>query len=322
MKEQTDYLSDPKLNSKVKEFLRLANAGARIETLGKEQAREVLIGVQMNFEVDTSGVEVTERVVCYEGKSVGIHVIRPQGVKETLPVIIFIHGGGWVLGDFVTHKRMVRDLVLACGFAVVFVNYSPSPEVRFPVAINEIYAVTKWVANNGHEINVNGKKMAIAGNSVGGNMALVTALKAREECGPKISSLILFWPVADASFDSESYREFGNDRFLTTSLMQWMFDQYTSNGEIRNNEHISPLLASREKLQFMPPTLIQLAENDILRDGGEALGRKMEEAGAEVTTIRYNGVIHDFGLLNGLAKLPATRTLFLHAGAELKKRLG
>jgi acetyl esterase/lipase len=217
---------------------------------------------------------------------------------------------------------MVRDLVVLTGYSGVFVNYTPSPEAHYPQAINEIYAATKWVAENGKEIGVDGKNLAVVGNSVGGNMTTVTSLMAKEKGGPKIKLQIMMWPIVDAGFDTESYQLFGKDRFLTTPLMKWMYDQYTTDLQKRKEIYASPLQATVEQLKGLPPTLIQVAENDILRDEGEAYGRKLDEAGVTVTTVRYNGVIHDFGLLNAIAGIPQTRSLFEHAAAELKKYLG
>jgi acetyl esterase/lipase len=250
-----------------------------------------------------------------------LNIVRPEGVKGTLPVFIFIHGGGWVLGDYPTHKRMVRDLVVLSGFAAVFVNYTPTPDAQYPQAINEIYAATKWVAEHGEEIEVDGKNLAVVGNSVGGNMTAVTALMAKAKGGLHIKLQIMMWPIVDASFETNSYHQFGDKRFLTTPLMKWMYDMYIADPEKRQDIYASPLQATIEQLQGLPPALIQVAESDILRDGGEAYGRKLDEAGVKVTTVRYNGMIHDFGLLNGLAEVPAVRSLFVQAAAELKKYL-
>jgi acetyl esterase/lipase len=216
---------------------------------------------------------------------------------------------------------MVRDLVVLSGAAAVFVHYTPTPDAQYPQAINEIYAATKWVAEHGDQINVDGKSLAVVGNSVGGNMTAVTCLQAKEKGGPKIKFQILMWPIVDADFETESYKLFGEDRFLTTSLMQWMYNMYIVEPEKRMDIYASPLRASAEQLKGLPPALIQVAENDILRDEGEAYARKLDEAGVPVTNIRYNGTIHDFGLLNGLAQTPTTRALFAHAAAALKKFL-
>jgi acetyl esterase len=322
MAQAPDYASDPHLLQAVKDFLKPLNAGgAPVESLDKVAARNVLTGAQAAFKVDLSGIEESEKTITADGYTVKLNIVRPQGAKGKLPVFIFIHGGGWILGDYPTHKRMVRDLVVLSGFAAVFVNYTPSPEAHYPQAINEIYAATKWVAAHGDEINVDGKNLAVVGNSVGGNMTAVTGLMAKDKNGPHIKLLIMMWPIVDADFDSESYKLYGAQRFLTTPLMKWMYDQYTTDPKQRAEIYASPLNATVDQLKGLPPVLIQVAENDILRDGGEAFGRKLDEAGVTVTTVRYNGVIHDFGLLNGLAELPTTKSLFVHAAAELRKYL-
>jgi acetyl esterase/lipase len=292
-----------------------------LETLPAIEARQVLVDAQASVQVDLSGIEESERTITADGYTITLNIVRPEGVKGTLPVFIFIHGGGWVLGDYPTHKRMVRDLVVLSGFAGVFVNYTRTPDAQYPRAINEIYAATKWVAEHGEEIGVDGKNLAVVGNSVGGNMTAVTTLQAKEKGGPHIKLQIMMWPIVDASFETESYQQFGDKRFLTTPLMKWMYDMYIPDSKKRQDIYASPLQATIEQLQGLPPALIQVAESDILRDGGEAYGRKLDEAGVKVTTVRYNGMIHDFGLLNGLAEVPAVRSLFVQAAAELKKHL-
>lgn len=318
-----DYAKDPRLSREVRGFLRRLNgAGAPpLETLSPEEARKVLSEAQASVPVDLSGIEVAERTIQAGGYTVKLHIVRPAGAQDVLPVFMFIHGGGWVLGDFPTHQRMVRDLVVLSGAVAVFVNYTPTPDAAYPRAIHEIYAATRWVAEHGQDIRVDGKRLAVVGNSVGGNMTAVTALKAKQLGGPDIKFQAMLWPIVDVDFTTPSYRAFGKDRFLTTSLMKWMYDMYIPDPSQRKDIFASPLQADVEQLRGLPPTLIQVAENDILRDEGEAFGRKLDEAGVPVTCIRYNGMIHDFGLLNGLAQLPAVRALFRHAAAELKHYL-
>lgn len=318
------FRNDPAISKETKEFLEVLNGagGPPLETLSPLEARKVLVDAQASANVDYSGITESEKTITADGYTIKLNIVKPEGVTETLPVFIFIHGGGWVLGDYPTHKRMVRDLVVLSGFAGVFVNYTPTPDAKYPQAIDEIYAATKWVAENGAEIGVNGKSLAVVGNSVGGNMATVTALKAKEKGGPEIKLQIMMWPVTDAAADTKSYRLYGEDRFLTSSLMHWMFDLYTSDPEERKQIYLSPLEASLDQLRGLPPTLIQVADADILRDEGEAYGRKLDEAGVKVTTIRYNGMIHDFGLLNALANTSQVKSLFRHAAAELKHYLG
>jgi acetyl esterase len=317
-----DYRTDPNLDIDVRKFLKVLNSGGTpLEKLTPEEAKAVLVNAQAIVKVDLSGIEVSEKTITNDGLTVSLNIVRPQGVKEKLPVFIFIHGGGWILGDFPTHERLVRDLVVNSGFAAVFVNYTRTPEAQYPVAINEIFAATKWVAAHGDEINVDGTNMAVAGNSVGGNMAVVTALKAKENKGPKIKGIIMMWPIVDSKFDTESYKKFGQDRFLTVPTMKWMYDFYIPDPAKRNVIYASPLQASLEQLKGLPPTLIQTAENDVLRDEGEAFGRKLNEAGVKVSTVRYLGMIHDFGLLNGLATVPSVTAQTTHAGAQLKEFL-
>jgi acetyl esterase/lipase len=322
LEKPLEVAADPRLSRGVKAFLKVLNSGGPpLETLPPTEAREVLVNAQSSVQVDLSGIEESEKTITADGYTISLNVVRPAGVKGILPVFLFIHGGGWVLGDYPTHKRMVRDLVVLSGFASVFVNYTRTPDAKYPQAVNEIYAATRWVAEHGEEIDVDGKNLAIVGNSVGGNMTAVTALKAKEKGGPEIKLQILMWPIVDANFETESYRQFGENRFLTTPLMKWMYDLYTTDPKQRKEIYASPLQATVDQLKGLPPALIQVAESDILRDEGEAYGRKLDEAGVKVSTVRYNGMIHDFGLLNGLAEEPATRSLFEHAAAELKKYL-
>ncbi|MBD0254117.1 MAG: alpha/beta hydrolase [Cytophagales bacterium] len=316
-----DFATDPRLSREVREFLKGVNAAPRIESLSVPDARMVLVNVQNSVPIDMSGIEVTEKTITYDSYTVKLHIVKPEGVKEDRPVFIFIHGGGWVLGDFPTHQRMVRDLVVLSGCTGVFVNYTRTPEARFPQAINEIYAATQWVSHHYREIGVDGKRLAVVGNSVGGNMTAVTALMAKDKGGPEIKLQILMWPILDADFETDSYKQFGEQRFLSTPEMKWMYDMYIADPKDRKNIYASPLQATVEQLRGLPPALIQVDENDVLLDEGEAYGRKLDEAGVPVTTVRYNGVIHDFGLLNPLAYIPQTRSLFELAAAELKRHL-
>jgi acetyl esterase len=316
---------DPALSREVKAFLAALNGagGPPLESLSPKEARLGLAGAQASVQVDLSGIEVSQKTISSEGLTVPLHIVRPTGTADTvLPVFIFIHGGGWVLGDFPTHQRLVRDLVVESGYVAVFVDYTPSPEAQYPQAIHEIYAATKWVAEHGADINVDGTNLAVVGNSVGGNMTAVTSLMAKEKGGPHIKFQLMMWPLVNADFETESYQEFGKDRFLTTSLMKWLFDNYTTSPAERAQIYVSPLNATSEQLQGLPPALIQIGEADILRDAAEAYGRKLDEAGVPVTTVRYNGMIHDFGLLNGLATVPQVRSLIVQGAAELKKYLG
>lgn len=315
--------TDPAIESHVKAFLNVLNSGdgKPLEQLSPVDARAVLTGAQNSVKVDLSGIDVTEKTITQDGLSIKINIVRPAGNKSVLPVFMFFHGGGWVLGDFPTHLRLVRDLVVESGAAAVFVNYTPSPEAHYPVAVNQAYAATKWVAEHGKEINVDGKRLAVAGNSVGGNMAAVVALMAKDKKGPELKLQVLLWPVTDASFETVSYNQFATGRFLTRNMMIWFWDNYTTDAAARKEIYASPLQATTAQLKGLPPAVVEVAENDVLRDEGEAYARKMDEAGVNVTLVRYQGMIHDWGLLNPLATVPGTRAAMLQAATELKKSL-
>jgi acetyl esterase/lipase len=298
----------------------LAKGGGQpLETLSPAAARQVLVGAQAGAKLPPA--EVRHKTITVDGQPLALDVVRPVGAKGKLPVFVFVHGGGWILGDFPTHERFVRDLVVDTGFAAVFVNYTPSPEARYPVAINQIYGATKWVAEHGDEIDVDGKRLAIVGNSVGGNMATVTALMAKAKGGPALRAEVLLWPVTNASFEDASYDEFESGHFLTRPMMKWFWDAYTTDAKQRQEIWASPLLATTEQLRGLPPTLIVTAEKDVLRDEGEAYGRKLDAAGVPVVTTRYAGMIHDFGLLNALSDVPATRAALHQASETLKAQL-
>lgn len=226
-----------------------------------------------------------------------------------------------MLGDYPTHERLIRDLVVGSGAAAVYVDYTPSPEAQFPTAINQAYAATRWVAENGKQIGVDGSRLAVVGNSVGGNMAAVVAIKAKEAGTPKLRFQALLWPVTDANFNNGSYNQFAEGHFLTRNMMQWFWDSYTTDPRQRNDIHASPLRASLDQLKGLPPALVQTAEMDVLRDEGEAYARKLEAAGVPVTAVRYNGMIHDFGLLNVLSQVPGTRSALDQAAQAIKQHL-
>lgn len=298
-----------------------AAGGPPLESLPPAQARQVLSGAQSSVKVDTSGVEIAERTIEAEGQSISLVIVRPAGVQGTLPVFMFFHGGGWVLGDFPTHKRLVRDLVVESKVAAAFVNYTPSPEAHYPIAIEEAYAATSFVAEHGATLSLDGSRLAVAGNSVGGNMATVVALMAKARSGPPIKFQLLLWPVTDANFDTDSYHQFAEGHFLTRNMMIWFWDNYTTDHGKRDTIYASPLRASPEQLHGLPPALIQTAECDVLRDEGEAYARKLNDAGVNVTAVRYNGLIHDYGLLNPIANVPAVRTALEQAGQALRRHL-
>lgn len=297
------------------------SGGQPLETLSPENARAVLVGAQASVKLDLSGVSVSEKTIQAGGQSIPLTIVRPEGAKGELPAFMFFHGGGWVLGDYPTHARLIRDLVVNSGAVAVYVGYTPSPEAQYPFAINQAFAATQWVGEHGKEIQVDGSRLAVAGNSVGGNMAAVVAIKAKEVGSPKLRFQLLLWPVTDANLETASYNQFAQGHFLTKPLMKWFWDHYTTDPKQRAERFASPLQATIEQLRGLPPTLVQTAEFDVLRDEGEAYARKLDTAGVSVTAVRYNGMIHDYGLLNPLAHIPAVKAALRQAGTELKQHL-
>lgn len=312
----------PEPTAGVASFLKGLNSGTGkpMEQLTPAEAREVLVSAQKGAELPPA--QVSEKIITVLNKPLKLTVVKPANThNQALPVFMFFHGGGWVLGDYATHERLVRDMVNASGAAAVFVNYDPSPESHYPVAITQAFEATKWVAEHGAEIGVDGKRLGLVGNSVGGNMVAAVALQAKQFKAPAIRYDVMLWPVTDARFDTASYHQFAEGYFLTRNMMKWFWDNYTTSEKDRNNILASPLRATSEQLKGLPPTLIQTAELDVLRDEGEAFGRKLDEAGVPVTVTRYNGLIHDYGLLNALSNEPAVRTAINQAAIQLKTHL-
>jgi acetyl esterase len=298
------------------------NPGPPLYKLSPQQARAVLSGLQTGA-VKKLPADIDNRII--PGGPTGeisIQIVRPpNSSNETLPVVMYFHGGGWVLGGADTHDRLVRELANGAHVAIVFVNYTPSPEAKYPVPVEQAYTATKWVVDNGQTINVNSSRLAVVGDSVGGNMAAAVTLLAKERGGPKINFQVLFYPVTDANFDTPSYIAYQDGYFLTREAMKWFWDNYTSNQTNRKEPTVSPLQASIEQLKGLPPALIINGEFDVLRDEGEAYAHKLIEAGVPVTGLRYHGTIHDFVMLNPITDTPAVRGAIEQAFHMLKKIL-
>ncbi|MCB5184916.1 alpha/beta hydrolase [Methylobacillus gramineus] len=299
---------------------KLADSDSKpLEELSAVEARQVLVDTQKSVPVDLAHVDIEQREIQAENHTISLTVVRPPNLAVNPPVVMFFHGGGWVLGDFETHQRLIHDLAIASDCAVVYVDYTRSPEARYPTATIECYLATKWVAENGHQIGVDGSRLTVAGNSAGGNIATVVCLMAKEKNTPLIRHQTLFWPVTDARFNTESYQQFESDYFLTRNMMKWFWDHYLENQDSRREIYASPLNATVEQLADLPPALIQTAEFDVLRDEGEAYAHLLIDAGVEVTSTRYLGAIHDFGLLNPLVNTPQAKAAVLQAASEIRK---
>jgi acetyl esterase/lipase len=249
---------------------------------------------------------------------VSVRIVKPAGATGPLPAVLYIHGAGWVFGDAHTHDRLVRELVVGANAAVVFPEYSLSPEAKYPTAIEEIFAVARWVATQGAAKGLDASRLAVAGDSVGGNMAAALTLLAKERGEVTFVAQVLFYPVTNAAFDTPSYDQFATGYFLRRDGMQWFWDQYTTDDRERAQITASPLRASLEQLAGLPPALVITGEADVLRDEGEAYAAKLRAAGVAVTTVRYAGITHDFVMLNALRGTQAAEGAISQAIAALR----
>lgn len=317
-----DVSRDTHLDPQVRSFLvQLNKDSSPFWELPQPKPQEILTGLQNQTPVDMSGVVTTERTITENGRTVKIYIMKPEHVTGTPGVLFFIHGGVWIVGNFENHKRLLRDLVVGTGDVGVFVEYTPLPQAKFPTQMDESYAALQWVSKHAGEFGADGRRIAVAGNSVGGNMAAAISLMAKDKKGPKISYQVLLIPATDASVDTESYHQFGTGHFLARDFMKYGWDLYAPDAKTRDNPYVSPLRASLDELKGLPPALVITAENDPLRDEGEAYARKLKEAGVSVAAVRFNGTIHDFVLLNALRNVPSTQAAINLISDEVREHL-
>jgi acetyl esterase/lipase len=273
--------------------------------LGVEGARKVLDDLQAapvaKPDVDDKWITVPAAV-----GDVRVRIVRPAGVPGVLPAVLYIHGGGWILGNAGTHDRLVRELAVGVGAGVVFVEYDRSPEARYPVAIEQAYATARWITEYGADEGLDVSRLAVAGDSVGGCMTAAVALLAGRRGDVRFTHMSMYYPVTDAAQDTGSYRQFADGPYLTAKAMAWFWDAYLPERDKRTESTVSPLRATREELAGLPETFLIVDENDVLRDEGEAFARRLVEAGVPTTSVRYNATLHDFMMLNPLRGTAAT----------------
>jgi len=300
-------------------FAEVAARSPLLFTLGPEQGRLALDQVQSGYArkpaVDVEDLTITDG----PSGQVALRILRPQNAQTPLPVIVYIHGAGWVFGSVLTHDRLVRELAVGAGAAVVFPVYRLCPEVRYPTALEECYTAARWVGRFGREHGLDAGRIAVAGDCVGGNLATVLTLLSRERGEPDIRLQLLFYPVTDAAFDTASYHQFAEGYHLRRDTMMWCWDQYTPHPSERSEITASPLRATIQQLRGLPEALIITAEADIVRDEGEAYASKLRQAGVRVTAVRFGGTIHDFVTLNALAHSASARGAIVLATAWLRE---
>ena len=270
------------------------------------EARKVLDDVQA-APIDKLPVQDHWVTVPAKAGDVRVRIVRPPDADGTLPVILYMHGGGWVLGNSGTHDRLIRELAVGTGAAVAFVEYDRSPEAHYPVAIEQGYATAQWIVREGAASRLDPQRMAVAGDSVGGGMTAALALMASERGDVRFVHQSMYYPVTDAAMDTGSYEQFAEGYFLTARSMAWFWNAYLPDVGRRAEPFASPLCASDEQLTGLPPALVIVDEADVLRDEGEAYAARLRAAGVAVTTVRYDGITHDFMMLNPLSGTHATR---------------
>jgi len=294
--------------------------GPPLYKLSPEDARQLLENLQKSNPVKGPKTTREDKVLETEKGKVPVRIVRPAGKTGALPGIVHLHGGGWILGSKDTHAHMDDVIADGTGSVIVFVNYSLSPEAQYPTALEEGYAVLKYIAAQGQELGIDPKHLTLLGDSVGGNLAIVTTLLSLERKGPKVESLLLYYPVIDGAMNTPSYTQFSGGPWLTKAAMEWFWNAYAPDVSKRKDPHLSPINASKELLQLFPRTLLITDENDVLRDEGEIFARKLFEAGVDARGVRLLGSIHDFVMLNPLAEsAPTQLALQLGINFILKK---
>lgn len=279
--------------------------------LQPDEARQFLLDIQNKSPIKISAEIFDTYIPAKNYGNIEVRFVRPKNSNnDILPVILYLHGGGWVMGDKITHDMLIRKLANCTNSAVAFVNYSRAPEAKYPVAINETYEVLEYLYNHNIDFNINPDKIILAGDSAGGNMAAVCAIKAKNENGPKILFQILLYPVTNIEMNTESYNKFKDGPWLTKKAMEWFWQAYLPDKTVENDIYISPLQAKTENLQGLPPALIITAENDVLRDEGEEYASRLIQAGVDVLSVRINNTHHDFMMLNDLANSPGAKGAF------------
>jgi len=318
----SDYIPEaPVLEQAAAEFAAATATPPFLFDLDPAEGRKAVDEVQSG---ESSKPAVDEEWVTVAGPAgeVRARIVRPAGAVGTLPAVLYIHGAGWVFGNAHTHDRLVRELAVGTGAAVVFPEYALSPEARYPVAIEQNYAVARWIVAEGAGKGLDATRIAVAGDSVGGNMTAALTLMAKQRGDVPLLAQVLFYPVTDANFDSGSYRQFAEGYFLRRDGMQWFWDQYTTDEAQRAEITASPLRATTEQLSGLPRALVITGEADVLRDEGEAYANKLRQAGVPVTATRYQGVIHDFVMLNALRETHAAEAAITQAIGFLRSALG
>jgi acetyl esterase/lipase len=314
-------MSEPVLEAAAQQIADATSKPPFLYELGVDGARKVLDDIQA-APVEKLAVDEKWLTVPASVGAVRVRIVKPVAAPAVLPVILYVHGGGWILGNAGTHDRLVRELAVGVNAAVVFVEYDRSPEARYPVAVEQAYATARWITERGASEGLDASRLAVAGDSVGGNMSAALTILAKRRGDVAFVHQSLYYPVTDAAQDTGSYREFADGPYLTAKGMAWFWDAYTTDPAQRAEITVSPLRAKLEELAGLPPAFVVVDENDVLRDEGEAYARRLVEAGVPTTSVRYNGTLHDFMMLNPLRGTQASSEAIAQAVRVLREALG
>jgi acetyl esterase len=268
-----------------------AQGGMNMNQLSPDEARKAFESLRLPIPPEPVA-EIENRTIPGPADPLPVRIYRAEGISTAAPAVVFFHGGGWVIGDLESHDNFCRALANRTRAVVVAIDYRLAPEHRYPAAAEDCYAATCWVAEHGAEIGVDGSRIAIAGDSAGGNLAAAVALMARDRGAPALRHQVLIYPVADHDFGTPSYRDNASCYLLTRDDMQWFWQHYVPDEAQRNEAYASPLRA--EKLDGLPPATVVTAEYDPLRDEGEAYAARLRASGVPTVATRYDGQVHGF----------------------------
>ena len=318
MSETSQY----NLEKPAAELAAYLSQGPALYELPLADVRNAVDGAQAGVpmpDVDEAWVTVPAEV-----GDVRVLIIKPPGAEAQLPVVLYMHGGGWILGSAGSHSRLAAELAVAAGAAVGFIDYALAPEARYPAQIGQCYAVARWVTEQGESHGLDPLRIAVAGDSAGGNMATVLCIMAKQRGDVNFVQQSMYYPMTDAltNEDSESYRLFKDGPYGTAETMQWFWNTYLPDQDLRVESTVSPLRAKLDELKGLPPALVIVDENDILRDQGEAYASKLRDADVPTACVRFDGTMHDFMMLAALRDTETTRAAIDLAASTFRRAFG
>ncbi|MEU0512825.1 MULTISPECIES: alpha/beta hydrolase [Amycolatopsis] len=311
----------PVLDPAVERLVRASAGPPHLQELGPEDGRTALLESQ-GYAIEDEQVPA-RFAVAPVGPSglVGFYDVRPAGPATARPAVLYVHGGRFMVGDARTHSRLVRDLALASGAAFLVPEYTRTPEARYPVAVEECYALLTWAVEHAADLGLDPTRIAVAGDCAGATIATALTMMAKRRGGPRLRAQLLYYPLTDARCDTPSHRRFAEGYLLTSRQARWCWEQYAERPADLAEPMAVPMRASLADLAGLPPALLVSAEADVVRDEGERYAERLREAGVRVTATRYPGTTHDFASLRPLESIPATRAAVAQGGEFLRGEL-